>query len=91
MIKIHFFDWESPDLDIEGELGADMDADVFLTQNIRGIRLDSTDNAADMENNTIYWFSSEDDEAKAAETAAFLSARKRDGGRLRFTITTETD
>lgn len=50
------------------------------TQNIRGIRLDSTDNAADMENNTIYWFSSEDDEAKAAEIAAFLSARKRDGG-----------
>lgn len=50
------------------------------TQNIQGIRLDSTDNAADMENNTIYWFSSEDDEAKAAEIAAFLSARKRDGG-----------
>ena len=50
------------------------------TQNIQGIRLDSTDNAADMENNTIYWFSSEDDEAKAAETVEFLSARKRDGG-----------
>lgn len=71
MIKVHFFDWESPVLDIEKELGIDMDADEFLTQNIRGIRLDSMDNTADMENNTIYWFVSEDDEAKAAEIAVF--------------------
>lgn len=91
MIKVHFFDWESPVLDIEKELGIDMDADEFLTQNIRGIRLDSMDNAADMENNTIYWFVSEDDEAKAAEIAVFLTARKRDGGRLHFTVTTEAD
>lgn len=91
MIKVHFFDWESPVLDIEKELGIDMDADEFLTQNIRGIRLDSMDNAADMENNTIYWFASEDDEAKAAEIAVFLTARKRDGGRLHFTVTTEAD
>ncbi len=71
MIKVHFFDWNSSALDIEKELNIDIEVDEFLIQNIEGIQLDCTDNVADMENNTIYWFVAVEEKKKQMKYLIF--------------------
>jgi len=89
MIKVHFFDWNSSALDIEKELNIDIEVDEFLIQNIEGIQLDCTDNVADMENNTIYWFVAVEEKKKAIEISDFLNMYKRNSHKLNFSVTVE--
>lgn len=76
MIKVHFFDWNVPVLDVEKELGIDKPVDEFLCCHVTGIRFDSTDNEADMENNWIYWFSADDESRRAEDMRRLIDEQK---------------
>ncbi len=88
MIKVHFFDWKSGDLlDIEKELGIEIEVDAFLSQNVQGIELEATDNEMDMENNQIYWFSADNESKSASEIERLLAGIKKKSHRLNYTVT----
>lgn len=89
MIKVHFFDWDNTVLDVEQELNTDLTVDEFLMHNIRGIRLDSTDNVADMENNRIFWFSADSETEKAKEIQRLIGKYKADKSTMNYSVSIE--
>ena len=87
MIKVHFFDWDMPMLDVEKQLGIDMPVDAFLCRHVVGVSLDSTDNEADMENNWIYWFSADDDRRRAEDMMRLIDEHKDPNSSMGYTVT----
>lgn len=87
MIKVHFFDWDSDALDVEKELGIDIDVIDFLVQNVRGIVLEATDNEADMNNNWIFWFSAKDETKGCNKIKDLLASKKGKMNRMDYSVT----
>ena len=91
MLKLVFFDWGAGTLDVEAALGIGEDVTDFLCAQVPGLALEATDNAADMADNQLYWFSCPDEPRAEREIAALLAARLRPGSPLGFSISTSQE
>ena len=89
MLKLHFFNWGAAELNIEAALGIAEDVDDFLRAHVPGLELEATDNAADMEDNQIYWFSCPDEERALRAMTELLDARLGADGPARYGISRE--
>lgn len=58
MIRLKFYDYRNMYLDVEKELGIEIDVDDFLVANIPSLEFEAMDFEADLEYNIIFWFSS---------------------------------
>ena len=58
MIRLKFYDYGNTHLDVEKELGIEIDVDDFLIANIPSLEFEAMDFEFDMQDNIIYWFSS---------------------------------
>ena len=58
MLILKFYDYGNMQLDVEKELGIEIDVDDFLIENIPSIEFEAIDFESDIEDNIIYWFSS---------------------------------
>ena len=91
MLKLVFFDWGAGALDVEAALGIGEDVVDFLRAHISGLELEATDNAADMEDNQMYWFSCPDEPRAEKQIAALLAARLDSNNLLGFSISTSEE
>lgn len=58
MISLKFYDYGNMQLDVEKELGIEIEVEDFLIANIPSLEFEATDFEADLEDNIILWFSS---------------------------------
>lgn len=75
MLKLMLFDRGAAALDVEAALGIEGDLVDFLRAHVPGLELEATDNASDMADNQIYWFSCPDEWQAARKIAALLDER----------------
>ncbi|MDE7098464.1 MAG: hypothetical protein K2O60_04900, partial [Ruminococcus sp.] len=58
MIRLKFYDYGNMQLDVEKELGIEIETEDFLIANIPSLEFEAMDFEADLEDNIIFWFSS---------------------------------
>ncbi|MDE6521170.1 MAG: hypothetical protein K2K91_12070 [Ruminococcus sp.] len=58
MIRLKFYDYGNMQLDVEKELGIEIETEDFLITNIPSLEFEAMDFEADLEDNIIFWFSS---------------------------------
>ena len=90
MIKVHFFDWDSDNLDVEHEMGIPYDVADFLMEHVSGIWLEATDNQFDLENNWIFWFCAEDESEAIRMINDMLSSMVKPDSSMDFTVSAES-
>ena len=86
MIKVHFFDYGCGVLDIEKELGIDIDIDRFLTTNIPDLSLEATDSKNDMEDNAIYLFSANKENDLCSVIKGLIDTHKQINSNMLYTV-----
>ena len=86
MIKLCFFDYGNHDLDVEKELMIDVDVIDFITDQIQNISFDSTSNEADLEDDWIYWFNSNDENEAVCKLDKLISSKIKKGSKLKYKI-----
>ncbi|MBR1701428.1 MAG: hypothetical protein IJ716_05680 [Lachnospiraceae bacterium] len=93
MVKVHFSDWEASFLDVEKELGINVDVADYIIQNVADIELEATDQVSDMENNEILWFSSKlkSDEAICNEMRELFHELPNSKMKVEITIASDFD
>ena len=89
MVKVHFFDWNTDTLDVENEMDINGDVIDFLIENIPHLQFEATDNEADLENNWIYWFRSENENDAVKDIYGALSPMIKPHSNMNFTVTIE--
>ena len=91
MLKLMFFNWGAGTLDVEAALGIGEDVVDFLCARVPGLELEATDNAADMADNQLYWFSCADEQCAEREISALLEAQLGSDNPLGFSISTSEE
>ena len=71
MIRICFYNYGGGMLHVSRELEIDGEVDEYLIRHIPGLQLEATDSEADMDDNSIYYFSGKN-EAEACGMAKEL-------------------
>ena len=89
MIKVHFFNWNTDNLDVETEMDINGDVIDFLIENIPHLQFEATDNEADLENNWIYWFRSENEDNAVKDIYGALSLIIKPHSSMNFTVNIE--
>lgn len=89
MVKVHFFNWNTDSLDVENELDINGDVIDFLIENIPHLQFEATDNEADLENNWIYWFRSENENDAVKAIYGALSSMIKPHSNMNFTVNIE--
>ncbi len=90
MIEVHFYNSGGGTLDVEKELKIKPDADDFLTQKISGLEYEMTDHDGDMDDNVLYYFSSNDEKTAAAEIKKLISSQLPTSSEMRFSVRIKT-
>ena len=80
MIRICFYNYGGGMLHVSRELEIDGEVDEYLIRHIPGLQLEATDSEADMDDNSIYYFSGKN-EAEACGLAKELSHIPRGFGK----------
>lgn len=75
MIRLKFYDYGNMHLDVEKELGIEIDVDDFLIANIPSLEFEAIDFEADLEDNIICWFSSKQELTSVADIKNFLASK----------------
>ena len=86
MIKVHFFDYGCGVLDIENELGITEDIGDFLTKNIPELDLEGNDSVADLDDNLILWYSTDDDEKCVQKIQDLLKSHISSQSHMEYTV-----
>lgn len=78
MIRLKFYDYGNMQLDVEKELGIEIDVDDFLVANIPSLEFEAMDFEADLEDNIIFWFSSKQELIDIQEIKKLIHSRISD-------------
>ena len=91
MIKVHFFNWDCGILDIEKEMGLSNDIIELLKHNVSDLSFEASDNEGDMGNNTILWFSADNEEKSSDEIRRILSLLTSKESKVKYTVSIVND
>lgn len=92
MIRLKFYDYGNMQLDVEKELGIEIDVDDFLVANIPSLEFEAMDFEADLEDNIIFWFSSKQELIDIQEIKKLIHSRISDTSiKLDIKITNKFD
>ena len=86
MIEVHFFDYGCGVLDVEKELGIDVDFDFFLNTNIPRLSLESTDSKNDMEDNAVYLFSANKEDDLCSMIRTLIDSHMKNSSNMKYTV-----
>lgn len=78
MIRLKFYDYGNMQLDVEKELGIEIEAEDFLIANIPSLEFEAMDFEADLEDNIIFWFSSKQELIDIQEIKKLIYSRISD-------------
>lgn len=85
MIKVHIYDYGCGKLDIEKRLGLDEDVCDLLISRISGLEFEGTDNICDLDDNWVFWFSADDEEAACRDIKEILNALDKET-QIRYSV-----
>ncbi len=91
MIEVHFYNYGGGTLEVEKELKIETNADDFLTEKISGLEYEMMDHDGDMDDNILYYFSSNDEKTAAAEIEKMISSRLPSSSKMCFSVRIKTD
>lgn len=86
MIKIHFYNYGNRKLDIEKELGIEIDIVDFIVANISDISFEATDNEYDLEDNWIFWFSSRNENTVVYDIRKLISSKLKENSSMKYDV-----
>ena len=86
MIRICFYNYGGGMLHVSRELEIDGEVDEYLIRHIPGLQLEATDSEADMDDNSIYYFSGKNEAEACGLAKELINSRIRRRSEMKYTI-----
>lgn len=86
MIRICFYNYGGGMLHVSRELEIDGEVDEYLIRHIPGLQLEATDSEADMDDNSIYYFSGKNEAETCGLAKELINNRIRRQSEMKYTI-----
>ena len=86
MIVVKFFDYGAGQIDIEKAMNINIDVIDFLVDKIEELEFEAMDSEADMDDNIIYYFSSNDEETTCSKIDELISSNLEKNSKIQFLV-----
>ena len=86
MIVVKFFDYWAGQIDIEKAMNINIDVIDFLVDKIGELEFEAMDSEADMDDNIIYYFSSNDEETTCSKIDELISSNLEKNSKIQFLV-----
>lgn len=86
MIRICFYNYGGGELHVSRELEINQEVDEYLIRHIPGLQLEATDSEADMDDNSIYYFSGKNEAEACGLAKELINSRIRRRSEMKYTI-----